>query len=165
MIAARCNRCLLFYFYIPGTPTSLTLCSNNGKDAGNKSTGGDGYQQEGDGHSAEGALVASIENSSTVTVQQAISERFSAAAIVVIKFVHVAQQTTMTMKKTRLTTTTTTKQKKQQLTTQTADATMKCRQHSCLEAILAAHSEYGRPQHVLRAGTAAATRTTDETIN
>jgi len=35
-------------------------------------------------------LAASVENSSTVAVQQAISERFSAAAIVVKNFVHVA---------------------------------------------------------------------------
>jgi len=44
-------------------------------------------------------LAASVENSSTVTMQQAISEHFSAGAIVVINFVHDAQRTMMTMMK------------------------------------------------------------------
>jgi len=57
-------------------------------------------------------LAASIDNSSTVTAQQAISEHFSDTASVVVKFMYDAQQTKMIMMKTRLTRTTTmTKQK------------------------------------------------------
>jgi len=56
--------------------------------------------------------MASIDNSSTVTVQQAISECCSATASIVINFDYDAQQMTMIMMKTRITRMTTMTKKK-----------------------------------------------------